>query len=66
MYVCICQSVTDSDIREAVNEGVRDMRELFDKTGCSTGCGCCAEFAGEVFFEALREQGNFLKVVQSA
>jgi bacterioferritin-associated ferredoxin len=66
MYVCICNSVTESDIREAVREGVRDQRELAFKTGCSTECGCCADFARDVLNQALREQGRFLQVVRSS
>lgn len=59
MYVCLCKSVTDSDIREAVRVGVRDITQLGDWTGCSTGCGCCAELASAVLNEALREHGKF-------
>lgn len=66
MYVCICNSVTDSDIRDAVRNGVRDPRSLAMKTGCSTECGCCADFALEVLNNALREQDTFLPLVQSA
>ena len=66
MYVCICNSVTESDIRAAVREGVLNQKELALKTGCSTDCGCCADFAREVLNEALKEQGRFLQVVKSA
>ena len=66
MYVCICNSVTDSDIRRAVRDGVRDERELARKTGCSSDCGCCAEFALEVMNQALREQNALLPMLQTA
>lgn len=55
MYVCICNAVTDSDIRNAVADGVRNMRQLRQTTGCSTACGCCKEMAVEVFRQALDE-----------
>lgn len=66
MYVCICNSVTDSDIRQAVRDGVRDQRELARKTGCSSDCGCCSEFALEVMNQALREQSSALPILQTA
>lgn len=52
MYVCSCKAVTDSDIREAVNSGVRTMRQLAQQTGCSSNCGRCAVTASEVLGEA--------------
>ena len=66
MYVCICNSVTDHDIRKAVREGVRDQRELALRTGCSTECGTCAEFAAQVLDDALRQENAFLPLVQLA
>lgn len=66
MYVCLCNSVTESDIRRAANEaGVRHFRELKDLTGCSSSCGSCEEMAREVLSEALQEQRVFLRVVSS-
>ncbi len=52
MYVCLCHSVTDTDIRRLVRtEGVCSMRELSRQLGVATQCasaGCCAR-------EMLRE-----------
>lgn len=66
MYVCVCNSVTDSDIRDAVRDGVRDQRELAMRTGCSTDCGCCADFAREVLNKALSEHSVILPLAQIA
>ena len=54
MYVCICNAVTESDIREAVADGARSLAELSARTGCSNTCGTCAEVAEEVLSQALR------------
>jgi len=56
MYVCICNAVTDSDIRNAVNDGVCNMRQLRQTTGCSATCGSCKEMATEVLQKALTEK----------
>jgi bacterioferritin-associated ferredoxin len=55
MYVCICNSVTDSDIRDAVLGGVRNMRQLRQSTGCGSKCGCCKEMAVEILQRSLTE-----------
>ena len=56
MYVCICNAVTDSDIRTAVDSGVRTMGQLRQTTGCGTTCGCCKELTVEVLHQALTEK----------
>lgn len=45
MYVCLCHGVRDEDIRQAVEQGAVTLADLSARTGCATGCGCCAEFA---------------------
>jgi bacterioferritin-associated ferredoxin len=65
MYICICNAVTDSDIRQAVDGGVRNLRQLKQQTGCSTGCGNCQQAAREALNDALRERRDFLTVVAS-
>lgn len=42
MYVCICKAVTDSEIRNAVENGTTSMRGLRESLGCSGQCGQCA------------------------
>jgi len=56
MYVCICNAVTDSDIRNAVDDGVRNLNQLKQTTGCGTTCGCCKDMAFEVLQQALTER----------
>ncbi|NNE05268.1 MAG: (2Fe-2S)-binding protein [Xanthomonadales bacterium] len=63
MYVCLCHSVTDSDIHDAVADGVRNLKQLSAETGCASGCGSCRDMAAEVLKDSLREQRNFLSVV---
>ena len=41
MYVCVCNAVTEAEIRKAIEEGaetIRDLRERLMVTGC---CGSC-------------------------
>ncbi len=45
MYVCICNGVTDHQIREAAANGVRTVAELTMRTGCGASCGSCIDTA---------------------
>mgnify|MGYP001568496495 CR=1 FL=1 len=69
MYVCICNAVTDSDIRDAVQDGVSNMRQLGQLTGCGSKCGCCKEQAVEILQQSMaeaRESKTLLPVMQLA
>ena len=56
MYVCLCHSVTDTDIRRLVRtEGVSTMRELSRALGVATQCGKCGKCAKDVLREAVAE-----------
>ena len=52
MYVCICNGVTDTAIRNAAAEGVSSLTELTMRTGCAGSCGACADFAEQILNEA--------------
>ena len=58
MYVCICRSVTDSQIRESVQQGCCTMRDLRNCLGVATQCGRCALTARDVLNEALQDVGR--------
>ncbi|HET8900071.1 MAG TPA: (2Fe-2S)-binding protein [Rhodanobacteraceae bacterium] len=62
MIVCVCNSLSEADIRQQVAEGVRNFDALRNRTGCSGSCGCCEEVAREVFSDALSERKPFLPV----
>ncbi|KGM56454.1 bacterioferritin [Lysobacter arseniciresistens ZS79] len=52
MYVCICNGVTDHDIRQAAQAGCKSMAELTMRTGAGASCGSCVEMATAVLVEA--------------
>lgn len=45
MFICICNGVTESQVRRAIEEGACTVHDLRARLGVATGCGCCAEFA---------------------
>lgn len=41
MYICICQAVTDKQIRRAQAQGAATLEELREALGVTSGCGSC-------------------------
>jgi bacterioferritin-associated ferredoxin len=52
MYVCICNGVTDGDIREAAARGARTVKDLRRELGVASDCGKCVTCAHEVLCES--------------
>jgi bacterioferritin-associated ferredoxin len=55
MYVCLCNAVTDRQIRDAVSAGavsLSDVQSVFPVGMC---CGRCEDVARTVVDESLRE-----------
>ena len=55
MYVCICNGITDHQIREAAANGVRSMAELTMRTGCGANCGSCLDMAADMIAQMQAE-----------
>ena len=53
MYVCICNAITDKQIRRAARNGVYSLYELRGTLGVAAGCGSCARTAQEILDEEL-------------
>ncbi len=51
MYVCVCQAVTERQVREAVESGVTSMRGLRQELGVASECGRCARCAHGILKE---------------
>ncbi|WP_448564701.1 (2Fe-2S)-binding protein [Trichothermofontia sp.] len=45
MYVCICNPVTDAQVRQAAHSGCRSLDDLKAKLGVARMCGRCSEYA---------------------
>lgn len=41
MYVCVCEAVTDHEIRKAVESGAASVGEVMRCTRAGTRCGSC-------------------------
>ena len=61
MYVCICKQVTDSDIKQAVDNGVKSMRVLKSRLPLGENCGKCYPVACQIFRQSLSLQQTINK-----
>lgn len=61
MYVCLCNGVTESDIRRHVSEGACCLEDLAGCAGVGTGCGRCREMAKTMLAEAQGLQRALLR-----
>jgi bacterioferritin-associated ferredoxin len=59
MYVCICNAVTDKQIRRAAKNGVDNLYELREHLGVASTCGSCADQARSILQES--QQPGFAK-----
>ena len=47
MYICVCNAITERQVRESVAAGASTLEDLQFELGVATCCGCCAETAQE-------------------
>ena len=55
MYICICNGVTDDQIRAEVYRGACSLREISERLEVATSCGKCGKCARKLVRETLRE-----------
>ena len=53
MYVCLCNAVTERQIRQAVTLGATTLDELSEGLGVATNCGKCHGCACDILQDAL-------------
>ena len=62
MIVCVCNAITEHELREAAGRNVRTPEAAYEKLGCEPQCGCCLGYAQEIIDEELGK-GPHLRVV---
>lgn len=53
MIVCVCNNISDREIRQAVEMGLSSMSDLYQELGVGTCCGKCVSYARQVMNEHL-------------
>ena len=53
MYLCTCKSVSDQQIRQAVEQGARSFGDLSSRFGVGVECGKCIDGINALLQECL-------------
>lgn len=54
MIVCICNNISDTQIREAIAAGASSLEDLQARMPIATDCGSCLNSVGDVLSECLQ------------
>ena len=52
VFVCICTGVTDTEIKQSIADGCRDMASLQAELEVATCCGRCGDMCEKLLSEA--------------
>jgi bacterioferritin-associated ferredoxin len=51
MIVCVCNRITESEVRKAARSGASSPEAAYACHGCEIQCGCCLDYTQEVIDE---------------
>jgi bacterioferritin-associated ferredoxin len=54
MIVCVCNRITESEVRNAARCGAATPEAAYACHDCEVQCGCCLDYAQEI----IEEEGN--------
>lgn len=60
MYICLCNGITDKDIRKAAQQGCQSIQELRQHMNIADECGKCRRQACEIIRESQIEDSELL------
>ena len=66
MIVCICNRITESEVRLAARGGCTTPEAAYSCQGCDVQCGCCLDFAQEVIDEERGTRPSLRLVAKAA
>lgn len=64
MYVCVCNAVTDKDIRKAVDRGASSLFDVQNELPVGSCCGRCEDTARSVVDEHLSCRDRALRLIR--
>ena len=62
MIVCVCNAITETEVREAARAGATCPDAAYARLGCEPHCGCCLDYAQELIDE-VRSKPSHLRLV---
>lgn len=64
MIVCVCNNISDREIRQAVDLGLSSIDELRRDLGVATCCGKCEAYAEQVLITHLERTSTETTVTE--
>ena len=55
MYICICNAITEGQVRECAQGGTCSLEELANALGVGTCCGRCRDCAAQILADTRNE-----------
>jgi bacterioferritin-associated ferredoxin len=55
MYVCVCNAISDRQIKAAIDDGATSVAKLRKTLGVASQCGKCVAMTREILDESLSE-----------
>ena len=62
MIVCVCNAITESEVRDAARAGATCPVNAYAQLGCEPHCGCCLDYAQDLI-DQERSRRPQLRVV---
>jgi bacterioferritin-associated ferredoxin len=62
MIVCICNAITEQELREVAGRDARTPEAAYARLGCEPQCGCCLDYVQEIIDEELAKRPS-LRIV---
>jgi bacterioferritin-associated ferredoxin len=62
MIVCVCNRLTESEVRNAAGAGASTPDTAYASLGCEPQCGCCLDYAQEIIDEERRKRPHLRAV----
>jgi len=62
MIVCVCNAITEKEVRAAASKGSRTPEAAYATYDCEPQCGCCLDYAQEIIDSEAPKKAN-LRIV---
>ncbi|WP_432452956.1 MULTISPECIES: bacterioferritin-associated ferredoxin [unclassified Agarivorans] len=62
MFVCLCHSITDKQIKQAVEQGCESLSDVREQLGVASECGRCARMAKQIINKQLEVTPKYYQV----
>ena len=66
MIVCVCNRITECELRQAARTGAPSPESAYAQLGCEPQCGCCLDYAAEIIEEEVGTRGRLRLVTAEA